>query len=375
MTLLVAATGKSFAEEKAWEGTWSGTIGKSKVIACMDKVGGSQKDEYIGLYYYSKYLSPIKISPTNDPLRFEEISPDKKVTGHWLIKPAKSDVLEGEWISLNEKSLPINLTKIKTDNDYACGSNAFHAALEKPVNKEHGGIQELNGVKYQKIDIKLNKHNWARTINLIGQRDSIKSINQKLYNLLPINPFIESVDIEKGNRTLKQIADAFYSCQRGNIANQITGGITTDVTISVLNAKIISVEKHYTEDCRSDGRMPAWTEPHAFDLSNGSEINPWHWINNKGKVKTRVEDYFHVSDALNKLIVSSITGNGDCELSLYKNNKSYSIGINENGLIFTSLIGGYASACDQSFLVPYKKLQEFLTAQAKTDISSYFGKR
>lgn len=366
--LLLGVFGIAHAADERMLGTWRGTIGSSPVIACFEKVNDYKgRDLYSGLYYYLRYLNVIRLSQTSGPSLFDE-SIGNGVSGHWHLESVKDRTMSGSWTGNNAESLPISLTKI---SDSLCGEDAFNAQLEKPVRETVGKQQTLNGIKYQQISIQMDDDRSAQTIRLNGSNPIINAINLGLYSLLPTDPF---GDHDKEIRTVQQVADAFRSCQHGAVLNQMgRGSLTTEVKIIYVNDHILIVDRHYAEACRVDGRVANWTDNHAWDLSTGKKVDPWRLINEKGKVSTSVENYFHVSAALNKLIVSLLPKKDEYNCrELFIKNRSYSAAIRPNGISFTSLIGGYAAICDGDVFVPYVKLSRFLTPTGKAEISRYF---
>ena len=90
------------ADQPAWQGVWSGTIGKSEVRVCLDEKGKSA-------YRYQRYQKDIPLVLKGN--QWQETS-DGKVTGIWTLDNPQDDTLDGEWRSPKKgRSLLIHLVK------------------------------------------------------------------------------------------------------------------------------------------------------------------------------------------------------------------------------------------------------------------------
>ncbi len=90
------------ADQPAWQGAWSGTLGKSAITACLQQDGSSS-------YRYQRYQKDIPLVLKGN--QWQETS-NGKVAGIWTLDNPQGEVMEGSWHNpTTGVSLPIRLTQ------------------------------------------------------------------------------------------------------------------------------------------------------------------------------------------------------------------------------------------------------------------------
>jgi hypothetical protein len=132
--------GKVWADGPAWQGVWSGTLGKQAIMACLQDDSGE--------YYYQRHRTEIGLTLQKGDLWQEEqtgpaadhpIGEPGDPTAQWQLSSPSGDQLVGRWLDPdNKRTLPIQLQRVSTTLD----SNApCEAAAYKDL--EHAGLAGL----------------------------------------------------------------------------------------------------------------------------------------------------------------------------------------------------------------------------------------
>ena len=115
------------AADPAWQGVWSGTIGKANVSVCLSENGPSE-------YRYQRYQKDIPLTRKDN--QWQEAA-DGTITGIWTLDNPQGDTLEGTWQSpKTRRSLPIHLGRVAdVGNEPACESQAHPQRGETAVTQ------------------------------------------------------------------------------------------------------------------------------------------------------------------------------------------------------------------------------------------------
>lgn len=171
-------------------GVWSGTIGKSPIIACFDP----DNNLNLSAYYYPTHLMAITLHGEDDGVTWIELNEHKfkQIGPTWHLKLAQPNRIVGEWTSGTQK-LPIQLSRL--DHDGAefkdigpCGSDLFMKPRE-PKPKIIQSQAKLDGHNYTKISVDAGKGIKVElnTFSLPGTEKAILSVNEVLAKYLPID--------------------------------------------------------------------------------------------------------------------------------------------------------------------------------------------
>jgi DNA-binding beta-propeller fold protein YncE len=128
------------AADPAWQGVWSGTLGKQPIVACLDSRGRSA-------YFYARYKREIPLTEKDGALaEYNKGEP----TGTWTLSAAQGDQLVGQWQNpKSQRTSPIRLKKLASaDNFHPCGSIAYQGALNTSAPVTNVGVDRILRPEY-----------------------------------------------------------------------------------------------------------------------------------------------------------------------------------------------------------------------------------
>ncbi len=128
------------ADQPAWQGVWSGTIGKSEVRVCLDQKGQSA-------YRYLRYQTDIPLTLHENEW---EGTDNGVVTETWALNNPQGNMLEGKWRKRNSgKTLPIRLNRLADVNSSApCKSPTYLNVLSKSSERSNlSAVSKASGSK------------------------------------------------------------------------------------------------------------------------------------------------------------------------------------------------------------------------------------
>ena len=133
------------AADPAWQGVWSGTIGKADVTVCLDGNGSSA-------YYYKKYKREIALERQGDT--WIETA-DGVVSGIWMLNSPQGNIMEGKWRNARtQRELAVYLKRMaEVENSAVCKSSVYqndlgaHGLDVAPQNKNYiPGIENVRDI-------------------------------------------------------------------------------------------------------------------------------------------------------------------------------------------------------------------------------------
>jgi hypothetical protein len=150
--------GKVWADGPAWQGVWSGTLGKQAIMACL------QDDR--GEYYYQRHRTEIALTLLKGDLWQEEetgraadhpMGEPGDPTAQWQLSTPSRDQIVGRWLDPdNKRTLPIRLQRVSvsttSDSNYPCAAAEYkdleHAGLAGLLRKAEtiGGLTGATAV-------------------------------------------------------------------------------------------------------------------------------------------------------------------------------------------------------------------------------------
>ena len=142
---LFAAT--CHAADPAWQGVWSGTLGKSAVTTCLQLDGPS-------FYRYQRYQKDIPLTRKDN--QWQEAA-DGTITGIWTLDNPQGGALEGTWQNPKTgRSLPIHLGRVAvTGNEAACESQQYQTQVQS--TKDSSAISDISTGINTNVDVKSPK--------------------------------------------------------------------------------------------------------------------------------------------------------------------------------------------------------------------------
>ncbi|WP_443747154.1 hypothetical protein [Asticcacaulis solisilvae] len=354
---------------KAAHGVWRGTIGDIPVQACF------QHTDYedFGAYYYMRHLTIITLGTLDGKtgpglVMSEAANSDKAADGPlWHIASVQGGHLTGTWTEKG-KSLPIALTAVplKKDDDAGqpCGSDAFTLPrFTKPVVTIKPA--RVDGIAYSRILVDIGKQfpdSGFETFQLAGTTPAIRRINAELYKDVPT---------DAGHA-------GYFACVQGALAqNGMDGNLSTTITPETLTPGFM-VES-YSEDEYCGGAHPdSGTTYSTWDLSKGTRIDLdtmltpaalTRTVHGKGTKNQYVETAY--TAPFKAMILHDFpTPDPDCKEAL-DSADFWSMRLTKAGMAFTPLLPHVAMACTDDAVIPFAKLQPYLTPAGKTLVAAF----
>lgn len=327
-------------------GTWSGTLGKAKIIACFQTEYGKYSNGY---YYYLKYRQPIRLIPKGNntwdesgtyKLKFNTVT-DRIATGEWK-DPEKN-------ITLPIKLFFEEICQEDKESTTPCTCNRFNAKLETLPNPTIDTINFSTSQTIRRIVMDTNEI-YIEWFDILEDGLAIKKINSSIKTII-------SDDITD--------AESFYRCRRNMLASfGINGwdGYRHSVQLHLWTKHFIVIEENNGGFC--GGAHPFWgTGYKTFDTNTGDEIDMWSWFNDK------YLSGWGAGKELNELILSrnprkDEPEENDC-INALNENSNYNVWPDTVGLHFRVEFGHCCRACDEEFFVPYKELMPYLSSSGK----------
>lgn len=150
------------AAPPAWQGVWSGTLGKARITACLSQDGPSS-------YRYQRYQKDIPLVLKGN--QWQETT-NGKVTSIWTLGSPLGDALEGEWQSHQSgHTLPIRLSRLADGGGVSCEAYAYKRVVEDTsAANMQGAVVNVNAGGTKRSE-------YAYVVNLTDATISTYSIN------------------------------------------------------------------------------------------------------------------------------------------------------------------------------------------------------
>lgn len=323
------------ANATALKGVWEGTIGTKAVTACFNAEFPS------GSYYYKQFLNPIQLSARDNDTDWHE----EKETGIWKLYTPVDGIINGSWRNPKTKaSLPIQLRLIDgKDDNKACALGSYNSAIEKPPKIETGIVIQFSPSRsYRKL-----RFAGQETIELFGPDPAISRIN----NLIKLEKRKEAIDS--------------YFQQRREFLGSVGYPAVDEQRVEpkYWDANFITIEFYLW--VAGEGRGGISNDYRTWNTITGETVDLWTWLGSKSsepRLPPRLQKYLFKNVKLTPECQDGYRGQGEFILTLGKS------GLN----IFEDAWG---SGCEQSFFIPYTKLEPFLSNQGKLAIKALLNNK
>lgn len=345
LLLLLLINFLSFSENSKnalLSGTWSGSIGKYKVIACFQT---ECKDFYAeGRYYYLKYGTPISLKRISETCWSE---PDSNI---WQFEKITLKEVTGKWYN-RKKNLTLN---IQLTYHGTCYNDVKYS--ESPCRCDSDSTPVFRFPKPVIDTIKKSNACYYRTFNLdaggitvewfelLGGRDADKKINVALNGKYPFDRIDEDYFDQFENEN-----DEDHSILR---------------PVLWIGRLLVVHEAHswYYQGLNHDQFESNYR---TFDLSTGEEINMKSW---RSWIEGKYMSEWGVGEELNKLIISKYINDNNDEyqndcLSMYDQETQYKVRLDTAGIVFyADFVTGN---CEEEFKVSFQELEPFFSEDGR----------
>ncbi len=346
---------------KTMTGVWRGTIGDLPIQACYD--AGEYSND--GKYFYQRRLSTI-------PLRADEKVPgevtegwaDSKGVARWRIAAITKDRVEGVWTG-NGRTLPISLARVpyaKTEEfDTACSSLVFvqpmldATRIVKIAARVHAVPIEKWTLAYPDKSISVE------SFQLRGTGPAVAAINRRLRK-----PFDKS---DEGWTWCLRTAGAWG----GDYHDEVEARLVTTHWLSVMSSN----------DSFCGGAHPNNSnQPMLFDRQSGKLVDLYTWFGSASSNREKVEGYPETIDSLKGRLLDLVvkfhprTGDKDDDCGdAVKSASSWSLELKAEGVSFTPDLTRAVMACGDEVVLPWAKLQPFLSPVGKREVAALLADR
>ncbi len=368
ITLLAGGTAAAHAAAPAWHGVWRGTIGTSKVQVCL------QHTDYqdFGAYYYMRHLQIIRLEAPDKPAGKDlatwtegDASAPSAQNPQWHVTAVKNGHLDGTWTG-NGKSLPIALTSVAMDkdsDDQPCGSMAFSlprftkpAVTTKPA--------KVDGIAYTRVVADIDKafsDSSFETFQLLGTSPAIRRINAELYKDVP-----------------KDAGHAdYFQCSMDALAQGWNGSRTSEIKPETLTPGFMVVADSESWDC--GGAHPdANTSYQTWDLRKGTKIDVYGLLTGSALARTvhdkgTANEYSEITYTapFKAMILRAFpAADADCKDAV-ETTETWNARLTASGMAFTPELPHVAAGCVDDAVIPFAKLQPYLTPDGKALVAAF----
>ena len=354
--LFVSQAAQGAPDLKAMHGVWQGTIGNLPIHACYDASEYSND----GKYFYMRRLSTIPLQ-ADDKVRGDltEGWAETKGVPRWRITAITKNTADGVWTA-NGRTLPIRLTRLPfattEDFDGPCASLAFVQPIfaATRIVKSPG---RLHGLAVEK---------W--TLDFPGEGVSVDS-----FQLPGSGPGIAAI-----NRRLREPFDKADDGWKWCLRNGSAWGAEyhDDIQARLVTARWLSVMSSNESDC--GGAHPNNSnQPILFDRQSGGSVDLYTWLSNASSNREKVEGFSEtidtlagkLSDLVLKLHPRASESEEECGGAI-RTASSWSLELKKEGIAFTPDLPRVVMACGDEVVLPWAKLQPFLSPIGKREVAA-----
>ena len=338
---LLSLTGFSVhAGDLPYEGTWQGEIAGKQVMVCFSSIDAQ--------YYYLQHRQGISLDKeesTSDFSRWKEFSGrhiegNVAVNGIWTIPAQEAgDKLELSWASADGKQQwPVSLKRVKPSASPSpgfgvCGME-FYAPIEQALRPA-----------YQKTT---DDPRISRTVSTDTGRAF--EVSPLIAGSRQFNRHIQ--------RWLLEVAVGAYDCLRNG--GREWGGRTLAPQVWSKNRLVVKDDMPETYCGGNYGS--GYLEYMSFDLRSGHQVDTWTWLR-QGKDSVEIGFENEPPGMLRKLLEKQVK-----EKECRPYNQSFSVAApyaTEEGMVFKIAYSHAIRMCDTELLIPYPRLQKYLTPAGK----------
>ncbi len=349
---LALLSGAARADEPAWPGVgvWQGTLGKQAVTVCFN-------DASYGAYYYQRHLRALHLEQADAAKPGWSEGGGQGETGRWSFSDIKPQSLTGQWTDpAGNHAAPVALTRIPLaagSDDAPCGSDAFNAPRESAPKITQGAAQVVDGKHYRIVTARAENmaETSVATIELLEPGATIAAINGEFRKALPQNA-----------AGLK----AFYECNRQSLSGFAQEGeYSQRVEPTLWTSRFLVVTTSENDSC--GGAHPSFGQTsQIWDLQSGKIVDIVPWF-----TPDALDPAEHTAtDKLQRVILAaSAPSDADCKDAL-ETSHAYIIRPAKAGMVFVPDLPHVVQACADDIVVPYGKVQPFLSPAGKAAVQA-----
>lgn len=325
------------SDQVPYQGTWSGTIGNSKIQVCFN-------GKYDSAYYYLKHKAGIRLTQeedTQDPNEWREQVINKEdrsdvLTGIWKFTSVAQDSLVGNWLNPDtQQTLDIKLQRVSGAKD-GC-DDAFYAPLMPEKFRYSSGKLQNKAFKTIKTDT-----------------GTAFEVPKNVKNADKLNAFIQS--------WIKEQYVNGFDCK-------LNGGEPWDKTLEPVfwTDRWLVIRDALPDTYCGGAHSSAALEYHVFDLDSGEQVNVWSWlIDGENSAASGQEE--GKKTKLRQLLEER-NPRDDCE----ELKNDFWLGQpypTRKALVFITEYAHVARACEDEIGIDFKTIEPFLTPLGKEAVKS-----
>jgi hypothetical protein len=245
VSTLALAGNASSPPDQPLAGVWSGTLGKTAIVACFDKSGE-------GTYYYLRLGFDLVLEPKAGQTREWNEKAGDSVTGNWALDEARGNAVAGTWRTPDgKKQLPVALKYAGPLGDGGCPAPAYDAARINAAARTTGAETKTFG------------HAW-RPVSL-GKNAVVKSVELT-------DPGASTALKQAVAAVTTEHLKSYFGCGSGPDRS-----FDSQDSIVAWTSTIFVLELHESYFC--GGAYPDdVTGVHTFDVATGKEVDTDKWF-------------------------------------------------------------------------------------------------
>jgi hypothetical protein len=312
MTLLLLSTtalagNASSPPVESLDGVWTGTLGKTAIVACFEHSGH-------GTYFYARLGFDLELEPGSGANSWNEKSGDE-VTGGWSLGEASGGLVHGEWRTADgKKTLPLELRRTAFLTDADCPAPAYESARLEAAARTTGAETTTSG------------HAWKPVTFAKGALKSVELTDPHASKAL--KDAVAAVST--------QHLKSYFGCR-----SSPRSSFSSEDRIIAWTDTLLVLEMHESYYC--GGAYPDEADgAHTFDVVTGKEVDTDAWFKTApGALATKQYKPPYeqcATDDLNWVTHPS-----------------------PRGLVFRQDLPHVAKACDVAVVIPWPKLTSRMT--------------
>lgn len=337
LCLPMMAMNAACAATSSLEGVWSGTIGKSPVLACFDSAD-------TGRYYYASRLYGIELWRDETGRQWSEKTSGDDSTGAWRDLVVDKSELSGQWVSpSNGKALSIRMHRksdlVREGDGASCRTAAYDQPRLRATAIESGPETTVSGHSM----IKLSARDGQLTALQIQESGvGIATLNRTLKDEL-----------------LRRIVESYECIQSGRPGEYVDN----KDEVKFFKDGLIAIGETFNGTC--GGPYPAsGLSVSTYDALTGEPVGTEEWIRLENGSLPR-ELLSIISDIEfaprdSRYAEEDAAIKADCQSAwLEQGSFGYVIWPADGGLYFSPEFPHVIQACGDDVLVPFKQLDPF----------------
>ena len=330
----------------AWQGVWSGTIGKLPVRACLTRVGDAYS---FGSYFYLSKLRTIRLDQQGTSKVWLEgwPLPRGQSQSRWTFDTAGAGPLTGTW-SGGGRTLPFRLNRVATPADEGpCGSAAFNAPRWRPLRLT-ASMKQQDGVTYRALSY--------------GAGPAFPDIALDGFELLGADAATRRINAALRARVPGKTEDWRGCIMSGLDAHGTDGDYQVSLTPTMITPRWLAAELSEGDDCGGAHPNTA-TTPLTFDRATGAVVSLDSWLTSAALVRNQAaNDPPTVSPSFHRFLLTRAGEiDADCREAL-EGADYWDIGLGRKGLTFTPELSHAEQACADPVEVQWTALGSWLSS-------------